>query len=219
MSRVKKETIAKLHEFFDTLPTEARSKCALCNETLTHIVKTAEVETGAGTATVTRELANRINDGAAPGDQVSGEALRQRLVKHPGKRPVLGPMDQINPKQKSATSAGLSILVTASIARIDVIKRPRKSRSAPRPTSSAPLPPASYPASVRMTRRRFRSLSRSWIGSLSRSTTLATTRPWRTVPRGWNHILKKNPSPCPLISQIAMAGNSRWLKLIPSSSV
>ncbi len=86
MSRVKKETIAKLHEFFDTLPTEARSKCALCNETLTHIVKTAEVETGAGTATVTRELANRINDGAAPGDQVSGEALRQRAREASGEK-------------------------------------------------------------------------------------------------------------------------------------
>ena len=62
MPRVSKEALDKLQAFFDALPEEARSKCALCNETLTHIVKTAEVETGAGTATVTRELANRIND-------------------------------------------------------------------------------------------------------------------------------------------------------------
>ena len=79
MPRVSEQTIEKLNEFFDTLPAEAKSKCALCNETLTHIVKMAEVETGAGTATVTRVLSDKINDGAAAGDRVSGSQLRQRV--------------------------------------------------------------------------------------------------------------------------------------------
>ena len=76
----------KLNEFLNTLPTEARNKCALCNETLTHIVKSAEAQTGAPTATVTRELANRVNDGSAPSHKVSGEALRQRTLEMSGEK-------------------------------------------------------------------------------------------------------------------------------------
>jgi phage N-6-adenine-methyltransferase len=79
MPRISQETIARLNAFIDTLPVEQRNKCALCNETLTHLVKTAEVQTGAGTATVTRALADRINEDAAPGDRVKGENLRARV--------------------------------------------------------------------------------------------------------------------------------------------
>ena len=80
MPRVSQETMEKLNDFLNTLPAEARNKCALCNETLTHIVKSAEAQTGAPTATVTRELANRVNDGAHPGDVISGESLRQKVI-------------------------------------------------------------------------------------------------------------------------------------------
>ncbi len=84
MSRVSKEALEKLSEFINSLPDEARSKCALCNETLTHIVKQAEAQTGAGTATVARELANRINENAAPGDRVSDQQLRCRVQRQEG---------------------------------------------------------------------------------------------------------------------------------------
>ncbi|MFH2034718.1 MAG: DNA N-6-adenine-methyltransferase [Candidatus Margulisiibacteriota bacterium] len=79
MARVSEETLEKLNSFIESLPQEARSKCALCSETLTHIVKMAEVQTGAGTATVTRVLSEKLNENAAPGDRVSGEALNQRV--------------------------------------------------------------------------------------------------------------------------------------------
>ena len=79
MPRVSEETINKLQEFIDSLPDYARNKCALCNETLTHIVKQAEAQTGAGTATVTRELAARIDEGAAPGGRPDGNRLRNRV--------------------------------------------------------------------------------------------------------------------------------------------
>ncbi len=79
MPRVRQESLDKLAEFIGSLPKDARNKCALCNETLTHLVKTAEVQTGAPTATVTRALANKINETAVPGDVVSGEALTQRV--------------------------------------------------------------------------------------------------------------------------------------------
>lgn len=88
MGRVSKETIKKLNAFIESLPEEARSKCALCNETLTHIVKQAEAQTGAGTATVTKALSDKLNDGAAPGDRVSGEALQDRVrTAEQGRRP------------------------------------------------------------------------------------------------------------------------------------
>jgi hypothetical protein len=77
--RVSKESLEKLNAFIDSLPVEARNKCALCNETLVHLVKTAEVESGAGTATVTRALADRINEDAAPADRVKPENLRRRV--------------------------------------------------------------------------------------------------------------------------------------------
>jgi len=84
MPRVSSETIKKLNAFIDSLPDEARSKCALCNETLTHIVKSAEAQTGAGTATVTRALSEKINEGAVHGDQVKSENLRARVRDHEG---------------------------------------------------------------------------------------------------------------------------------------
>ena len=79
MPRVSEETINKLQEFIESLPDYARNKCALCNETLTHIVKQAEAQTGAGTATVTRELAARIDEDAAPGVKPDGDRLRKRV--------------------------------------------------------------------------------------------------------------------------------------------
>jgi hypothetical protein len=79
MGRIAPDTLDKLSAFIESLPEEARGKCALCNETLVHIVKKAEAETGAGTATVTRALAEKINDGAVPGDRVSSRALDRRV--------------------------------------------------------------------------------------------------------------------------------------------
>ena len=79
------DAINAVREFFGALPDDAKKKCSLCNETLTHIVKLAEVETGAGTATVTRVLAEQINDGAVEGDRVSGDALRFRVRYTEGK--------------------------------------------------------------------------------------------------------------------------------------
>ena len=84
MGRVSEKTIYVLNEFMDALPDEVKGKCALCNETLTHIVKQAEVETGAGTATVTKELAKEINKKVPEGDRVSPGALRQRVRQKEG---------------------------------------------------------------------------------------------------------------------------------------
>lgn len=84
MGRVSSETIDKINAFFLSLPDEAKSKCALCNETLTHIVKQAEVQTGAGTATVVKVLADHINENAAPADKMSDGALRQRVLLNDG---------------------------------------------------------------------------------------------------------------------------------------
>ena len=86
MAKVSQETIERLNAFLDTLPVEDQNKCTLCTETLTHIVKTAEAQTGAPLATVTRELASRVNDGAAHSDKVSGEALRQRTLEMSGEK-------------------------------------------------------------------------------------------------------------------------------------
>jgi hypothetical protein len=65
-------------------------------ETLTHIVKTAEVETGAGTATVTRALACRINAGAAAQDVVTGDQLRDRVRNKETERNLSGRNAQID---------------------------------------------------------------------------------------------------------------------------
>ena len=56
------------------------------NQTLTHIVKQAEAQTGAGTATVPRALAEKINETAAPQDQVTAEGLRQRARETAGEK-------------------------------------------------------------------------------------------------------------------------------------
>ena len=87
MSRVSRETLDKLQAFFDTLEPEVMSKCALCNKTLTHIVKQAEVQTGAGTLTVARGIAERVNKDSAPEDRINDTSLMQRVVNEEKGRP------------------------------------------------------------------------------------------------------------------------------------
>jgi len=96
MGRVSQESLDKLNAFLDSIPAEARGKCAMCTETLTHIVKTAEVESGAGTATVTRALADRINETAAPQDRVTGDQLRDRVRNKVTERNLSGRNAQID---------------------------------------------------------------------------------------------------------------------------
>lgn len=84
MPRVRREAIERLNEFISSLGAETKGKCALCTQTLTHLTKTAEAKTGAPTATVTRGLADWINEDAAPGDRVSDGALRQRVLNAEG---------------------------------------------------------------------------------------------------------------------------------------
>jgi hypothetical protein len=88
MGRVSQETVDKLSAFIESLPEEVKSKCAFCNETLTHIVKKAEVETGAGTATITGEIAKKHNETAATHDKVSGKQLQDRVRYKEGKDKV-----------------------------------------------------------------------------------------------------------------------------------
>ena len=80
MGRVSQETIEKLNNFICSLPEEAKGKCALCNQTLVHIVKQAEAQTGAGTATVTRAIADKINENSAPQDMVTAGSLRHKVI-------------------------------------------------------------------------------------------------------------------------------------------
>jgi len=89
MSRVKQDVVDQVRELIALLPIEAKSKCALCNETLTHIVKQIEVQANAPMRTVCRELADQINETAAPGDRVSVDALQDRVrTKEDGWRPA-----------------------------------------------------------------------------------------------------------------------------------
>lgn len=95
--RVSADALKKLNAFIDALPSEARGKCALCNETLTHLVKLAEVETGAGTATVARVLAEKINEDAAPQDRVTPKALQERVRTREGKDIKISERDNNQP--------------------------------------------------------------------------------------------------------------------------
>jgi len=99
MGRVSQETLEKLSAFIESLPEEARGKCAICNETLCHIVKQAEATIGAGTATVTRILAEKINENAAPQDRVEPGILRDRVRNKETDRNLFGrnaTIEQIN---------------------------------------------------------------------------------------------------------------------------
>ena len=86
MSRVAKDVLKKLADFLDNLPSNVRGKCALCNETLTHIVKQAETQTGAPMATVTKAIADSHNETAASMDKVSGSVLQDRVRRNEGKK-------------------------------------------------------------------------------------------------------------------------------------
>ena len=79
MARPDQATLDLIKDEVARIPPDRLSKCALCNDTLTHIVKTIEAKTGGGTATVARMVADEINKTATPGDRVSGEKLRNRI--------------------------------------------------------------------------------------------------------------------------------------------
>ena len=79
MSRVSKATYKKVHDYFDNLPTDKIDKCSLCNDSLVDIVSKAEIQTGAGPATITKVLAERHNKTAAPMDKVTGSILQDRI--------------------------------------------------------------------------------------------------------------------------------------------
>jgi len=100
LGRVSEQTIEKLNAFIDSLPVEARKKCALCNETLTHIVKQAEAQTGAGTRTVCRVLAEKHNEGAAPLDVVGDKQLQDRVRRHDGSDAIVSNQDNNQPQPK-----------------------------------------------------------------------------------------------------------------------
>ena len=123
------DTLAKIRDFFDGLTGEAKSKCALCNETLTHIVKMAEVETGAGTATVTKVLAEQLNDGAVEGDKVSGDALRFRVRNTEGRRKSAIGTDSQNPDAPTVKHGHNGHKMTPDKIVEEVEKRVKKGKS------------------------------------------------------------------------------------------
>lgn len=103
MGRVSQDTIDKINAFLDMLPDEATSKCTLCTETLTHIVKQAEAQIGAGTATVTRMIAERHNETAAPLDRVTGTALQFRVRNNEGKTKIADRNNSGQPYERKET--------------------------------------------------------------------------------------------------------------------
>lgn len=123
MGRVSKETIKKLNAFIESLPEEARSKCALCNETLTHIVKQAEAQTGAGTATVTKALSDKLNDGAAPGDKVSGDQLRDRVRRNEGLKWAIRPNNQTKPPETQCKTSWAMDFAAVAISQLKRIEK------------------------------------------------------------------------------------------------
>lgn len=85
MGKVSQETQEQVHKFFQNCEGEIITKCSICKETLTHMTKLAEVETGAGTDTVCKILADQINQHALPQDRVTAKALSNRVRRHEGK--------------------------------------------------------------------------------------------------------------------------------------
>ena len=112
MSRPTSEQLQLLKAFFDTLPSEAKSKCSLCNSTLTHIVKQAEAEVGVGTATVARALAEKVNETAFPADRVTEGQLRDRVRRSAGEKES-GRTAQIKATDRSVPRGELKDAVAA----------------------------------------------------------------------------------------------------------
>ena len=121
MARVSAEQLLRLQAFFDTLPAEQKGKCALCNETLVHIVKQAEAEVGVGTATVTNALAEHVNATARPADKVSGGQLRDRVRRSAGEKES-GRNAQIKKLTNAEKIAAVDELVAGGVSAVDAIK-------------------------------------------------------------------------------------------------
>jgi len=120
MARNTQDQLQKLKTFMDSLPDEARSKCSLCTTTLTHIVKQAEAETGVGTATVTRALAEQINETALPADRVTEGQLRDRVRRSAGEKES-GRTAQIKKMTKAEKIMAVDNLVAGGMTDLDAI--------------------------------------------------------------------------------------------------
>jgi hypothetical protein len=88
MGRVSKENIKKIMEFIDLLPEEQVSKCSICRETLTHIVTSVQAKTGVGISTISKTLADKVNETAAPQDIVTPRAFEGRVRRNNGSSPI-----------------------------------------------------------------------------------------------------------------------------------
>ena len=67
MGRVSKETIEKVENFVDSISEKDREKCNACNKTLTCIMSKGKDITGAGIGTISRFLADKINNDIGSG--------------------------------------------------------------------------------------------------------------------------------------------------------
>jgi hypothetical protein len=125
----KQEVLEKLNAFLDSLPQELKGKCSLCTKTLTHVVKMAEAQTGAAMSTVTRVLADQLNEGAAPEDVVNPSALRARVRYMEGtdRKPVENRQVQDDKKQQAPETEQViseaNYFATLAISHISRIER------------------------------------------------------------------------------------------------
>lgn len=72
------ESNGNLEEYFNLLPPGMKKKCAMCNNTLAHVVTQAMVATGSSERATVKVLADQLNEGAAQQDVVTAEQLRAR---------------------------------------------------------------------------------------------------------------------------------------------
>lgn len=125
MARITTEQLQRLQDFLDSLPDEASDKCSLCTTTLTHIAKQAEAETGVGTATVARVLAEKINETALPADRVTAGQLRDRIRRNAGEK-EFGRTAQIKKMTKAEKIAAVDELVAGGMTDLDAIREVAK---------------------------------------------------------------------------------------------
>ena len=121
MARITTEQLQRLQDFLDSLPDEASDKCSLCTTTLTHIAKQAEAETGVGTATVARVLAEKINETALPADRVTAGQLRDRIRRNAGEK-EFGRTAQIKKMTKAEKIAAVDELVAGGMTDLEAIR-------------------------------------------------------------------------------------------------
>lgn len=93
--RVKNDVVEDVRRLIDMLPAEIKTKCSICNETMTHYLTQVQVQANAPLGTVCREYTKAVNEMLPEHEKLSESAAMNRVRLTSGAKKISCQSDNI----------------------------------------------------------------------------------------------------------------------------